>query len=167
MNFDNGVVVESSPTPLVSAIGPSGVTVPLSSTAYSVIADRSAGTSVRFSLILVPSSSRRMVATPFAPVTLIGVRLTITSFLAGYSMIVYVPSGFCTVLVTVVVCARAIAAIARVRIAAPRTLNTCLLISCTSLVSNQSRLIVERGGTNVGETLRGVRKLEKRKIYAN
>src|ERR1043165_958732 len=108
-----------------------------------------------------------MVATPFAPVTLIGVRFTCTSFLAGYSMMVYVPSGFCTVLVTVVVCARAIEASARVRIAAPRTLNTCLLISCTSLVSNQSRLIVERGGTNVGETLRGVPVLSFGKIYAS
>src|ERR1044072_6076010 len=87
-----------------------------------------------------------MVATPLAPAMFTGVRLSNTSFFTGYSMIVYVPSGFWTVLVTVVCCPSARAASASVRTTAPQTF---FFISCTSLVSNQSRLIVEHGGSSL------------------
>ena len=62
----------------------------------------SAGKPVMLSLIRVPESSRRIVATPFAPAMLTGFRFTIVSLPTGYSIIEYVPSACCTVLVTVV-----------------------------------------------------------------
>src|SRR4030095_3143898 len=82
--------------------GPRAVTAPVSSTAYRLIPLTSAGTSLMFKTILVPLSSRRIVATPFDLVSVTGFRLIFTSLPTGYSITVKDPSGCCTVLVTVV-----------------------------------------------------------------
>src|ERR1700730_7178691 len=103
MNLSSVVVVLNSPTPLATSMGPNSVATPIGSTAYTFSVDRSAGSPVRFSLIVVPVGSRNTVSIPVAPVSEIGSNVNDTALPTGYSMTVYVPSGFCTVLVTVVV----------------------------------------------------------------
>src|SRR6185503_11966907 len=57
---------------------------------------------VRLILILVPASSRRIVAVPPASLSVIGSSVTIVSLPTGYSITVKVPSACWVVLVTVV-----------------------------------------------------------------
>src|SRR5688500_17608804 len=94
----------------------------------------SAGTSDRFKTILVPSSSLRIVATPFELVRVTGFKLIFTSLPTGYSITVKVPSGCWTVLVTVVgVC-----------------VTVVVVVSCANARAPDERTSIAPASTDIG-----------------
>src|SRR6267142_478767 len=92
------------------------------------------GNPCMLTLMVVPLGSRKTVIVPVAPGSEIGFNVTATSLPTGYSMMVYVPSGFCTAFATVVVCPKAIPAANRPNITAAKAIMNFFFIGSFSFL---------------------------------